>query len=127
MNVEGPATWIDRADHAVTVGQTLRTPDAALIVAMRNALPALLSQLRGQRERADYWQRLHAVLNESSDRLGPELMEANLRTLAAERTVREQREALERIREYCGDRVGYQYIVAIIADLDTKNTEGEGT
>ena len=29
--------------------------DAALIVAMRNDIPALLSQLREQRERADHW------------------------------------------------------------------------
>ena len=61
---------------SASLGLAARTADAALIVAMRNDLPALLSQLREQEERADYWQRLHAVLNESSDRLGPELMEA---------------------------------------------------
>jgi len=33
--------------------------DAALIVAMRNDLPALLSQLREQRDRTSYWETLH--------------------------------------------------------------------
>ena len=90
VNVEGPATWIDRADHAVTVGQTLRTPDAALIVAMRNALPALLSQLREQRELLRVNQDAHKKCDVLIDELGRQLA-------AAERTVREQREALERI------------------------------
>jgi hypothetical protein len=33
--------------------------DAALIVAMRNDLPALLSQLREQRDRTSFWETLH--------------------------------------------------------------------
>lgn len=34
-------------------------PDTELIVAMRNALPALLSQLREQRDRTSFWETLH--------------------------------------------------------------------
>ena len=64
--------------------------DAALIVAMRNALPALLSQLREQRELLRVNQDAHKKCDVLIDELGRQLA-------AAERTVREQREALERI------------------------------
>ena len=64
-----------------------RYPDvhnASLIVASRNALPALLSQLREQRERAAEVEPLRRYLAREQERL-----------TAAERTIREQREFIE--------------------------------
>ena len=111
--------------------------DAALIVAMRNALPALLSQLREQRERADdaerkverahqtLWDHAHAVI------------EQRTRALAAERTVREQREVIEaamkdhaRFHSYVGNEDDVLIpvpctICDALAAL-APNTEGEG-
>jgi hypothetical protein len=44
---------------SASLGLAARTADAALIVAMRNDLPALLSQLREQRDRTSFWKTLH--------------------------------------------------------------------
>jgi len=108
---------------SVSLGLAARTADAALIVAMRNDLPALLSQLREQRERAeraekdrDYWR----------DDICETWME---RADAAERTVREQREALERVKHYALRHVGTdsRAILALVDAALAPDTEGEGT
>ena len=91
--------------------------DAALIVAMRNDLPSLLSQLREQRDRAslaeierdtaqaqvrakqswiDGMKVDYDALNDEAHDHAHSAAIAEAKLAAAERTVREQREALER-------------------------------
>ena len=107
--------------------------DAALIVAMRNALPALLSQLREQRERADELEHHVDALTQDRNLYVQKWTETDLARLAAERTVREQREALERIVARIETETGldeddcistvHRIAIAALAP----NTEGEGT
>ena len=84
--------------------------DAALIVAMRNDLPTLLSQLREREERV---QELEDLLLDMASYIGSDVFirasnahdmnvkcaQLTTELAAAERTVREQREALETIAE----------------------------
>ena len=108
-------------------------PDAALIVAMRNALPSLISQLREQRERADELEHHVDALTQDRNLYVQKWTETDLARLAAERTVREQREALERIVARIETETGldeddcistvHRIAIAALAP----NTEGEGT
>jgi hypothetical protein len=119
---------------SASLGLAARTADAALIVAMRNDLPALLSQLREQRELLRVNQDAHKKCDVLMAELGRQLT-------AAERTVREQREALAvlgRIASYdprwvgmhVNDAPGRAKIIAMAYDAIAAlapNTEGEGT
>ena len=98
--------------------------DARLVDEAFSDAIALLSQLREQRERADYWQQRAEEAEEVVGSLTmerDELREANKSyngreqaMIAAERTIREQREALERIAGL-GGRTGVQPIGVRIA------------
>ena len=120
--------------------------DASLIVAMRNALPALLFQLREQRERADELQKswdtqikMYAEARIQLHAARFRFSEQGVRLAAAERTVREQREALERIAAGCNapgvqskhDRTlgpcGFHESQSIALAALAPDTEGEGT
>ena len=98
---------------SVSLGLAARTADTELIVAMRNDLPALLSQLREQRERADREERIRLALGVDKGHL--------------ENTVREQREALESIVKFSTDPLAAATARAALASLppvaDERTTE----
>ena len=114
-----------------------------------DVIAALLSQLREQRDRTSFWETLHDERVESLEaerdtwRQRAEEAEECIvwvkcddpeheRLAAAERTVREQREALERIddvmRGFCVPDHEHEHCVSCIASAAlAPNTEGEGT
>ena len=96
-----------------------------------DAIDALLSQLREQRERADHWRQRAEEAEECIVWVKCDDPEHE-RLAAAERTVREQREALERIVRYADDldipwtpEVDHLHRIALAALAP--DTEGEGT
>ena len=101
---------------------------AALLAA--DTIDALLSQLREAQERADYWQQRAEEAEQVETGL-VEVRDAYANSFAtAERTIREQREALERIAGL-GGRTGVQPIGVRIAREAlaalAPDTEEEGT
>ena len=106
---------------------------------------ALLSQLREQRERADKYERFFRASDANLGTTQAAYAHEVLRADAAERTVREQREALERIAGFGGycTRTPSPCRVSLPGDIDdwcplcqiadlalaalAPNTEGEGT
>ena len=95
-------------------------------------IDALLSQLREQRERADKYERFFRASDANLGTTQAAYAHEVLRADAAERTVREQREALERIVRYADDldipwtpEVDHLHRIALAALAP--NTEGEGT
>ena len=78
-------------------------PDTELIVAMRNAFPALLSQLREQEEREQL--AVDTAYDAGRTSMETWAVECCARADAAERTVREQREVIEAAKDAVTDAI----------------------
>ena len=140
---------IDRLTERVEKAGWLAEQDSCTIDRLTRERDALLSQLWAQRDRTSFWETLHDERVESLEaerdtwRQRAEEAEECIvwvkcddpeheRLAAAERTVREQREALELIddvmRGFCVPDHEHEHCVSCIASAAlAPNTEGEGT